>query len=787
MKYRLFLFALLVLHSLQARPAVFTVTSNADSGPGTLHEALTKAAANGDATQDVINFNLPGTDLASRTIILLTQLPNVSSNVIIDGTTQPGTKLGRSDAKVNLIADINFDSPGILPGGLILDGVKKVEIYGLAIKGFNASLKNFNGMLFFTAIGVYESSDITIGAPGKGNVLADNIYSIYGVRDLATGNRYNENVKISSNFLSYDESGTVVYESGSSIYINANNSVIGGSTPGERNYIAKNIEVYGDSYQFINNSLSIDVDGQDSRAPGASSTFRFQGNGFKVSNNDFCASLFLFIDAHNFSFTGNRQSPLRDNSLISITDSSNGLVGSDNPAEINTFINDGGAMSSIHSTNITIKKNSISCSKVPYKISDGTAIPDIHVAVNNNTEFSGTASPGAAIYIYNDNTDCPVCNPVQYLQTVMADAAGNWKITGNLSALKLVANATLNNNSSEFTQPVVSSNLQDVDIKRPTCGKQNGSITLKNLKNVTTINWYDSNNQLAGSGPTLNAGPGTYYAKCSSGSCYAQTDAFTLTDETPAFDLSGLKKTNATCGNNNGSITGIYLSNSTGNPPLTWTNAAGTIVGHDINLSGQPAGDYTLSVMLDNCTIPNYGPVTLTNEDIVIDPPTVSNFQLCSPGVAFIPVNNPVEGSVYRLYDTEAAATPLAEQPSGKFKITVTAGRSYYISRVTDGCESARSKVDVSVGLSNLYIANTITPNADGVNDYWQIPGIENYIAATVKIFNRYGQLVFDSKGYDHPFNGTQNGHELPSGTYYYIINLNSSCGILSGNLSIIR
>lgn len=38
----------------------FTVTSNADSGPGTLREALTKAAANGSAEKDYIYFNLPG-------------------------------------------------------------------------------------------------------------------------------------------------------------------------------------------------------------------------------------------------------------------------------------------------------------------------------------------------------------------------------------------------------------------------------------------------------------------------------------------------------------------------------------------------------------------------------------------------------------------------------------------------------------------------------------------------------------------------------------------------------
>ncbi|WP_373615921.1 gliding motility-associated C-terminal domain-containing protein [Mucilaginibacter sp. OAE612] len=54
-------------------------------------------------------------------------------------------------------------------------------------------------------------------------------------------------------------------------------------------------------------------------------------------------------------------------------------------------------------------------------------------------------------------------------------------------------------------------------------------------------------------------------------------------------------------------------------------------------------------------------------------------------------------------------------------------------------------------------------------------------------MFNRYGKNVFNSIGYSHPFNGTYNGKPLPAGSYYYIINLSSGCGLLSGSLSIIR
>jgi len=64
---------------------------------------------------------------------------------------------------------------------------------------------------------------------------------------------------------------------------------------------------------------------------------------------------------------------------------------------------------------------------------------------------------------------------------------------------------------------------------------------------------------------------------------------------------------------------------------------------------------------------------------------------------------------------------------------------------------------------------------------------MENYPDALVQLFNRYGQKLFESKGYPQPFNGTANGKPLPYGTYYYIINLNKNCSLLSGSLTIIR
>lgn len=68
---------------------------------------------------------------------------------------------------------------------------------------------------------------------------------------------------------------------------------------------------------------------------------------------------------------------------------------------------------------------------------------------------------------------------------------------------------------------------------------------------------------------------------------------------------------------------------------------------------------------------------------------------------------------------------------------------------------------------------NTFTPNEDGFNDIWDIPGIADYPGAEVLIHDRWGQIVFRSNGYREPWDGTHNGRKLSVGTYYYHIQLN--------------
>lgn len=90
-----------------------------------------------------------------------------------------------------------------------------------------------------------------------------------------------------------------------------------------------------------------------------------------------------------------------------------------------------------------------------------------------------------------------------------------------------------------------------------------------------------------------------------------------------------------------------------------------------------------------------------------------------------------------------------------------------------NGCQSSDT-VFVEV-LPDLEVTSGFTPNGDGANDTWIIDNIELFPSMVVHVFNRWGVEVFESQGYNSQiaWDGTYNGSVLPSGTYYFTIELN--------------
>ncbi|WP_257670339.1 T9SS type B sorting domain-containing protein [Parapedobacter tibetensis] len=90
------------------------------------------------------------------------------------------------------------------------------------------------------------------------------------------------------------------------------------------------------------------------------------------------------------------------------------------------------------------------------------------------------------------------------------------------------------------------------------------------------------------------------------------------------------------------------------------------------------------------------------------------------------------------------------------------------------------------VGIISLSIPNVFTPNGDGLNDYFEIRGLEFFAENRISIFNRWGNEVFKSNRYQNDWNGSS----LAEGTYYYILELKPHTGrwqTFKGFITLIR
>jgi gliding motility-associated-like protein len=70
----------------------------------------------------------------------------------------------------------------------------------------------------------------------------------------------------------------------------------------------------------------------------------------------------------------------------------------------------------------------------------------------------------------------------------------------------------------------------------------------------------------------------------------------------------------------------------------------------------------------------------------------------------------------------------------------------------------------------SILIPNMFSPNADGMNDTWEISGIQNFRDCEVSIFNRWGEIIYYSKGYSNPWDGKFKGTLVSTGQYAYEI-----------------
>jgi gliding motility-associated-like protein len=121
---------------------------------------------------------------------------------------------------------------------------------------------------------------------------------------------------------------------------------------------------------------------------------------------------------------------------------------------------------------------------------------------------------------------------------------------------------------------------------------------------------------------------------------------------------------------------------------------------------------------------------------------------------------------------------------NGSFLVSLIVGN-------TQGCEdTSYQKVKIEDNFS-VFFPNTFTPDYDGMNDYFYVYG-EGIQALEMKIFDRWGKVIFNTNSINVPWNGRffNSGEECPVGVYVYMLLVTDSTGKIhsyNGTINLIR
>ena len=377
-------------------------------------------------------------------------------------------------------------------------------------------------------------------------------------------------------------------------------------------------------------------------------------------------------------------------------------------------------------------------------------------AVGNATPFTYLWTPGG-----------------QTNATASGLSEGSYTVTvTDNNGCSFTASVTITGPASALTATISSANAS--------CSStNNGSVTLTVSGGTPQYTYSWSNSSTTQN--LSNLLPGTYSVTVTdSGGC-SLTESVTVGADTSVFAHAG--NDTVICHNSTIELNGTSSVNATG---YAWYQMPGMVLLKDSSVVFvTPTNDtttYVLVVSHGNCT--DTGSVTIvTLPALSVNPgPDQVIYGTGTVTLGGTPTNPSGTSVVWEPSSTlndSIYANP-ASTPTVTTIYTVTVSNAA-------GCK-ASDTVTVFV-LPGINPPSGFTPNGDGTNDYWVLPFAPDFPNIEVEVYNRWGELLFHSDGYNTPWDGTYNGKPVPVGTYYYIINLNDSRfpKAMTGSVTIMR
>jgi len=248
---------------------------------------------------------------------------------------------------------------------------------------------------------------------------------------------------------------------------------------------------------------------------------------------------------------------------------------------------------------------------------------------------------------------------------------------------------------------------------------------------------------------------GTYTVTVSDAfNCPQDTNSIILIDQ-PRIAIN-IPVINASCYDYSDGIANLGIISGGASPyTFIWnTNPIQT----DSNATGLSAGTYSVTVTdINNCPETSDS-ITITQPDSIKATLTSE----CLNGLGNIYVNTSGGTSPYSYSWSNGNKTDIQMNlEPGKYSVIITD---------INNCPEANYDIDFLP--CTLMIPTAFTPNGNGENDVWDIKNLKFFPDSKMKIYNRWGDVVFKSKGYEIPWDGKHRATklDLPTAVYYYVI-----------------
>ena len=203
---------------------------------------------------------------------------------------------------------------------------------------------------------------------------------------------------------------------------------------------------------------------------------------------------------------------------------------------------------------------------------------------------------------------------------------------------------------------------------------------------------------------------------------------------------------------------------------------------------------FSYSIFSQNCITINQHPqnqITVDNDDIIltVNATSVENlqYQWQRFNRATNTWDNILDGDDYSGTNTDTLTITNVKPSIDRSLFRVV------VSNQNNACTIVESD-EATITYVIIRVNNIFTPNDDGFNDFFTIRGLTNFRNNKLKIYNRWGNLVYKKTNYQNDWDGVAtsglsvNGSKkVPSGTYFYTIDLNFDNKKLSGWLYINR